>query len=281
MKSNIIEKFTGSAQKPVIKTDKSPNKLSMVLIKTAIIIPLVALGLWLLKSLYLPPVEAKKVPELVKTSPDAGIFQKILMDEKPVSGGHFHMLDGAITQQEPFHPLCTNCHGTYPHSKEKKVRALLNFHTGFMACSVCHVRKAPDDQDYFFVWVDRQTGLTAMQVKGSFGKYPAKIFPMQVTAGGQKRVFRPVDEKAAAEFLKLKDKFTPDQMAKAKIKLHEGVAKKPVFCTECHKKNGYFDFAQLGFSKNRVDHLVSTEVASMIEKYETFYIPESIDFGAQ
>jgi hypothetical protein len=128
--------------------------------------------------------------------------------------------------------------------------------------------------------VDRQTGLTARKVKGGFGKYPAKIFPMQVTASGQKKLFRPVSEKGAEEFLRLKDKFTPDQVAQAKIKLHEGVSKKPVFCVECHKKNGYLNFAKLGFSKNRVDHLISTEVAGMIDKYETFYLPEAIDFAA-
>lgn len=266
--------------KTITKTDEPSKSLTHVLIKTAIILPLIVFGLWLLKLLYLPSVEVRKLPAVARPSSEIGIFQRILMDKKPLSAGHFHMLDGAITQPEPFHPLCTNCHGTYPHIKEKKVRSLLNFHTGYMACSVCHVRKAPDDQDYFFVWVDRQTGMTAMSVKGEFGKYPAKIFPMQITAGGRKKLFRPVSEKAAEEFLRLKDKFSPDQMAQAKIKLHEGVSKKPVFCTECHKKDGYFDFAKLRFPKNRVDHLVSTEVAGMIENYETFYLPEAIDFGA-
>ena len=117
--------------------------------------------------------------------------------------------------------------------------------------------------------------------KGQFGKYPAKIFPARRTIRGQSRIFQPVEEKEAEEFLSLKDKFTPDQMAQAKIKLHEGVSKKPVFCNECHKKNGYFDFVKLGFPKNRIDHLTSTEVAGMIEKYETFYLPEAIDFGAE
>jgi hypothetical protein len=280
MKRKIMGKLTGPAKKTETKTNGPPKSSSLVLLKTAIIFPLVLFGLWLLKGVYFLPLEAQKTPAVSKTSLDAGIFQRILMDKKPVPRGHFHILDDAITPLEPFHPLCTNCHGTYPHGKEKKVRSLLNFHTGFMACSVCHVRKASDDRDYFFVWVDRQTGLTARKVKGGFGKYPAKIFPMQVTASGQKKLFRPVSEKGAEEFLRLKDKFTPDQVAQAKIKLHEGISKKPVFCIECHKKDGYFDFAKLGFPKNRVDHLVSTEVAGMIENYETFYFPEAIDFVA-
>jgi len=48
---------------------------------------------------------------------------------------------------------------------------------------------------------------------------------------------------------------------------------------DCHKKDGYLNFVKLGFPKNRVDHLVSTEVASMITNYETFYLPEVIDFS--
>jgi hypothetical protein len=239
--------------KTITKNDEPSKSSTHVLIKTAIILPLIVFGLWMLKLLYLPSVEARKTPAVDRPSSEISIFQRILMDKKPLSAGHFHMLDGAITLPEPFHPLCTNCHGTYSHSKEKKVRSLLNFHTGFMACSVCHVRKASGDRDYFFVWVDRQTGRTTMSVKGEFGKYPAKIFPMQITARGQKKLFRPVSEKAAEEFLRLKDKFTPD---------------------------GYINFTKLGFPKNRVDHLISTEVAGMIENYETFYLPEVIDFGA-
>jgi hypothetical protein len=48
---------------------------------------------------------------------------------------------------------------------------------------------------------------------------------------------------------------------------------------DCHKKDGYLDFSKLGYPRNRVDHLSSTEVASMIQKYETFYLPEVIDFS--
>jgi hypothetical protein len=120
-----------------------------------------------------------------------------------------------------------------------------------------------------------------MSVEGGFGRYPAKIYPMRKSADGHLQILHPVNEKAAEEFMRLKDKFTPDQMAKAKIKLHENISKKPVFCNECHKKDGYFDFAKLGFPENRVDHLTSTEITGMIDKYETFYMPEAIDFGSQ
>jgi hypothetical protein len=116
-------------------------------------------------------------------------------------------------------------------------------------------------------------------VVGEYGKYPAKIFPKKTDSQGQIKIIHPVSEESAKQFLKHKDQYTPDQVAEAKAKLHEPLSKKPAFCTECHVKRGYFDFAALGFPKNRVDHLISSEVANMIQKYETFYLPEVINFS--
>ena len=36
---------------------------------------------------------------------------------------------------------CRVCHPLYPHSENNKVRAMLNMHTGFMVCEVCHLKK--------------------------------------------------------------------------------------------------------------------------------------------
>ncbi|TNF55726.1 hypothetical protein EP227_02020, partial [bacterium] len=36
---------------------------------------------------------------------------------------------------------CRVCHPLYPHSSNHKVRALLNMHTGFFLCEVCHLKK--------------------------------------------------------------------------------------------------------------------------------------------
>lgn len=255
------------------------KKLNIFLVKAIFVIPLCLFGIWLIQLLYFPLAEATKPTAVPKSVEEEGIFRKILNKDGDAPRGHFHMIDDLITQPKPYEPLCFTCHGTFPHSKEKKVRSLLNFHTGFMACAVCHVRKSPDDKKFSFIWVNRTTGITSMTVEGEYGKYPAEIFPLLTKADGTEEVIRPVSENAAREYLELKEKFTPDQAALAKIKLHERISNKPVFCTECHKKDGYLDFAKLGFPRYRVNHLVSTEVASMIEKYETFYLPEVIDFG--
>ncbi len=255
------------------------KKFYVFFVKAVFSVPLFLFGLWLLQMLYIPEGRAIKSETSVKPAEEDDIFRKIFIRNEQVPRGHFHLTDEHISQPEPYQPVCLTCHGTFPHSKEKRVRSILNFHNGFMACAVCHVRKDPGDESFSFTWVDRRTGMTAMSVEGEYGKYPSKIFPKRTSLLGQIEIIRPVSEKSAEEFLKHKDKYTPDQVAQAKIKLHEPLSKKPVFCTECHRKDGYFDFAKLGFPKNRVDHLISSEVANMIETYETFYLPEVIDFS--
>jgi len=255
------------------------SKIPNIVIKIIIVVPLFLFGSWLIKQVYFPQKDLSPKANVKKSRQEETVFRKILTQQEDDGRGHFHMLDEYITQPEPFKPLCLTCHGTYPHSKEQKVRSLLNFHTGFMACAVCHVRKDPADKDYFYVWVDRNTGTISASVQGEFGKYPAKIYPMIITSGNEKKIFRPVNEEAALEYLKFKDSYSPDQNAQAKILLHEKISKKPVFCTDCHKKDGYLNFADLGFPANRINHLISTEVAGMIDKYETFYMPSVIDFG--
>lgn len=255
------------------------GKFSIFFIKAIFAVPLFLLGLWLLQMLYAPHTAALKPAEPPMPFEEEGIFRKILKNVKLKPQPHFHMVDEHVDQPEPYQPICISCHGTFPHSKEKKIRSLLNFHTGFMACAVCHYRKDPADETFSFLWVDRVTGATSRQANGEYGKYPAKIFPARVTADGSETIIHPVSEKSAREFLELKDQFTPDHMAQAKIKLHEQISPKPVLCGDCHKKDGYLDFKNLGFSKNRVNHLASSEVIGMIQNYETFYLPEVIDFG--
>ena len=264
-------------------SEKKPGGFVRLVIKALIGVPLVLFGFWLVTLVYFHAPEVKEAREKQAEAREAeeGIFRKIIKGQQKAAEAGFHVTEETVSQKEPFQPLCITCHGTLPHSKEKKVRSLLNFHTGFMSCTVCHVRKTPDGKDYLFEWVDRRTGRMTMSVEGSFGKYPAKIFPVEISAGGHQEIYHPVSEKAAKEFLELKDQFTPDQMAQAKIKLHERLTTKPVLCKDCHRKNGYFDFQKLGFPQNRIDNLTSNEVVGMIEKYETFYLPEAIDFGSR
>lgn len=257
------------------------SKIGVFLVKALFVLPLFVFGLWLIQALYFPEVRAKKLEDPFQTGAGDLFFRKIGLQKAPVPRDHFHMIDAFIFQPGPYEPVCRTCHGTYAHSKDKRIRSFLNSHEGFLACAVCHVRKDPADKTVSFTWVDRRTGVIAMAVEGEYGKFPAQIFPKRISASGQEVIIRPMSEKSAQAFLNNRDKLTPDQVAQAKAKLHEHISNKPVVCLECHKKGGYLDFAELGFAKNRVDHLTSSEVASMIEKYETFYLPEVLDLGSQ
>ena len=257
------------------------NKIGTFVVKAVFGLPLLVFGLWLIQMLYFPAAKASKSEVPLTAVGDDLMFREIWLETEPVASGHFHMVDASIFQTAPYEPICRTCHGTYAHSKEKKVRSILNSHEGFLACAVCHVRKDPADKTFSFTWIDQKTGRTSMAVEGEYGQFPAKIFPKKVSARGQESIIQPISEKAAQEYLKYKDQFTPDQVAQAKAKLHEQISKKPILCVECHRKEGYLSFAELGFPQNRVDHLMSSEVATMIEKYETFYLPEVMDFGTQ
>jgi hypothetical protein len=61
------------------------------------------------------------------------------------------------------------------------------------------------------------------------------------------------------------------------MKIHEdNLSKKAVACDECHNKDGYMDFAKLGFPHYRINQLASSEVAQMMDHYKTFYIPRML-----
>ena len=261
-----------------LKIRKKPGRFSNFFLKFVYVVPLFLFGAWLLQLVYFPELGAS--PSIVPQQPKDQ-FATILKRTDPVYRGHFHMVDEYVTTDEPNPPLCLKCHGSYPHSKEKKVRSLLNAHTGFIACSVCHARKKSEDKDIYFTWVMHDTGKMVKKVTGEYGKYPATIYPIQNQNGVAKHVFRPVNEATAQQYLKHKDAYSPDQIARAKIILHENISPKPVICSDCHKKDGYLDFSSLGFSRQRVNHLNSTEIVGMIEKYKMFYLPLKLDFGAQ
>jgi len=257
------------------------SKIGVFLIKAVFALPLFVFGLWLIQALYFPELRAARTEEPTQTEEGDVVSRLMLLQKAGVPRDHFHMVDTYIFQTDPYDPVCRKCHGDYAHSKKKKVRSFLNSHEGFLACAVCHVRKNPGDTTIALTWVDRKTGETTMAVEGEYGKFPAKIFPKKVSADGQETILRPMSKESVEAFLKQRDKLTPDQVAQARAKLHEHLSKEPVVCHECHKREGYLDFDGLGFAKNRVAHLTSSEVVQMIEKYETFYLPDVLDLGTQ
>jgi hypothetical protein len=265
------------------------KQVGLFLLKLIYIVPIFAFGLWLISLVYLQGFDLKTSISLSRYSKDKDeyVYKIIRKKDEPIPREHFHMLDEYVERQEPNPPICFLCHGVYPHGKEKKVRALLNMHTGFIACPVCHARKDEvDEKDGVrarnkivdFLWVDRETGEFNNTMEGEYGKYPGKIYPITSAEYGAKGIFTPITPEAVQQFLKLKPELKSKEFDEAKAKLHEPLSKKPVFCSDCHQKEGYLDFRKLGFPKRRVEHLISSEIVGMIDKYKTFYLPSVIDF---
>ena len=183
------------------KVGQAMKKFPAFWLKFVAILLFCVFGLWLLKLVYFPELEVKKSAVAAPASEEEDLFGNILKRKGPVPQNHFHMVDEYVAQPEPYPPVCMTCHGTYPHSKGKKVRSLLNAHTGFVACSVCHTRIEKDDEGMDFAWVDRKSGMITTQFQGAYGKYTTKIYPVKLGADGSKEIFWPVDEKDARKFI--------------------------------------------------------------------------------
>jgi cytochrome c553 len=256
-------------------------------IKMIYIGPFFVFGLWLISVVYFPGFDLNASISLLKYRNAKTAVQANVQKKEAIPRGHFHMIDGYVERGESQPSICATCHGIYAHSKEKTVRALLNMHEGFIDCSVCHVRRDKADGTektiskngkIEFLWVERETGQFKTAVEGEYGKYPAKIFSVIYTEQGTRRIYSPMTEEAAQDFLEIKAGLTEKQLKDARAKLHNAISKEPASCSECHKKDGYLNFEKIGFPKQRVDHLVSSEFVGMIDKYKTFYLPSGIDF---
>ena len=248
---------------------------------------LLIFSLWLLQILYFPHLSYKGfsvrqsvvIPDYAK---DKKMLKSILKHKEPVSYGHFHIADEYITRMinklDTNPPFCMRCHGTYPHSKEKKTRALTNLHTSIMACEVCHIRRESGNRNHYFAWADLETGTVSMRVEGGYGKYSAKIVPLKTIGGKPERLDELTSERFAEGYATLTDKkHTHEQQQSEVKKIHDdNLSEKPVACLECHKKNGYMDFARLGFPRGRINQLISSEVSRMVDHYETFYMPKML-----
>lgn len=266
------------------------KRIALFFLKGIYLAPIFAFGIWLINIVYFQGHEFNPPVSSESEKKDVGGFNILMPKQEALPRDHFHMIDQYVAPQRDNQPVCVICHGSYAHVKEKKVRAILNMHDGYIACAVCHARQdaihgkgqgVGAGKGMEFLWVDRETGEYKHAVKGEYGKYPAKIFPIAYSAQGAGRIFTPITVAAAREFLDRLPGLTPEQAKKARAALHDPLSKEAVSCADCHKKEGYLDFQALGFPQQRIDHLISTEFVGMIEKDKTFHLPSVIDFGGR
>jgi hypothetical protein len=200
---------------------------------------------------------------------------------------HFHNVAPEYPQlPENLRSVCFICHSDLPHRKNKRIRSLMNVHTQFFVCETCHIKERPGTtidyqwysplEDYpqgpfYGTSYDKDTGFLSPG-KDQISRI-APYFKSEKTGQLQMAV-QLQDAPLARDFMKVRDKLSPEQREGIKNKFHENIKPKGHECLKCHSEDGILDFKKLGFSETRTANLKELGVVGMIAKYESFYLPE-------
>ncbi len=189
----------------------------------------------------------------------------------------FHGVSESVLAGSKSKSWCLKCHEDLPHSLSKEVRGMLNAHSFFLACEVCHI--APGKGERFeYKWLQRGTSIALTELKGSPGDYGATIIPFRIENGISRRLdenpeaLQLLDESAAVDH----DMDLQKRKMRLNSDIHKAFSPKPVFCDDCHRKNGVLDFEQLMYPQQKAHRLTFGEGANIIKQYKDFYLPSLI-----
>lgn len=181
---------------------------------------------------------------------------------------------------------CRVCHPLYPHTENKVVRALLNLHTGFMVCDVCHLKKE-NFPDYYYDWKDTENADFSGKPFGTYynprtqtahksAHFLSRIAVFVKNDGKKQLTFNPEDTRKAQAFLQKEKSLTAMQKEEGLKYFHRDIAKKEisVACDQCHSFHSILDFKQLGFSEKTATNLKELNIKGLVTKYKTFYFPD-------
>lgn len=202
---------------------------------------------------------------------------------------HFHLVvDDTPPLPEDLRPVCFICHSDLPHSKNKRIRSLMNLHTQFFVCETCHIKDKPDTT-IVYQWYNPLDSNPPGPFYGtsydpesgslSLGKdLISKIAPYFKSEkdGKVSSAIQVQDAPIARDFVKVRDRLSPEQREGIKNVFHENIKPKGHECNACHAENSILDFKQLGFVENRTENLKKLVVVEMIRKYESWYLPELV-----
>jgi hypothetical protein len=101
----------------------------------------------------------------------------------------------------------------------------------------------------------------------------SKIAPYLRKAGEPESLIQMQDAPLAQDYMKVRDRLTPDQRDNVKKKFHVNIKPKGNECKECHSRESIIDYGELGFAANRIVDLEQLNITGMMTKYQKFYIP--------
>ncbi|MBI4697701.1 MAG: hypothetical protein HY758_01970 [Nitrospirae bacterium] len=239
-------------------------------------------------------IEFAKIKQQQKPEKEKTAFEKLVLEgdekvklylgyrvlEETRIKGHFHHIGFDIGPDK--RSYCNTCHGDMPHDDVKELRAFLNMHAFFIACQTCHVKLEGSKKTGIYKWYDRTTGeiVDSPVKKYRPGTYKAKIVPFESVNGKLVRLDSQENSEFVQEFREKEKTLTEVQRSRAKKMIHEIVSKQPVICENCHQKEApLLPLADLGYPKERIDAITSTEVVGMIKNYTQFYMPRMLHPG--
>jgi hypothetical protein len=230
------------------------------------------------------PAVLVPIKEKIAETQKSAIMEEVKQQEEYEKHRHFHNVVAYPKLPANVTPVCYICHSDYPHSKSKKVRAMLNMHTQFSVCETCHIEVKKDvtvvykwynpfdenpEGPFFGTSYDPETG-NLVEVDDLF----SKIAPYYIKTGDTLHSAIQIQDSALArDYMKVREKLTPEQRDNVKKKFHVDIKAKGHDCDKCHSKKGVLKFKEMGFSSNRIVDLEQLNIKGMITKYEKFYIP--------
>ncbi|GBD96520.1 MAG TPA: hypothetical protein ENG83_00380 [Nitrospirae bacterium] len=229
------------------------------------------------------PAVLVPIKKKIEESQRSAILEEVRKQAEFEKHRHFHNVVEYPELPENMRPVCYICHSNYPHSKNKKVRALLNMHTQFFVCETCHIEKKkgisvvykwynPFDENpegpFFGTSYDPETG-NLKEVADQF----SKIAPYFKSDDRLESALQIQNSDLARDYVKVRDRLTPEQRDNVKKKFHVHIKPKGHECKACHTRKSILDFRKLGFAANRIIDIEQLNIKGMITKYEKFYIP--------
>ena len=131
---------------------------------------------------------------------------------------HFHNLDDVVLAGIQSESLCVECHGDYPHKKDKKTRSFFNAHSWFIACEVCHI--TPEKEEMLsYRWLESDTGKALTSLNGQPGVYgKGLIIPLRTENGTEKRldILSEDDQVYTEEFINQRENLDDKEIERAK-----------------------------------------------------------------
>lgn len=212
----------------------------------------------------------RAMEDTVRMKADHAYILEALPNDYNASHENFHYYPGIKMVAQEKRSACLLCHTILPHNKNIRNRAFLNLHSGYVACTTCHLA---DSTNVSFTWLDTETGKLVVGVERpetrwkDVGKY--QLVPVRDSTV----LYTPQDSPHLAARLAQNALEDSAMAADLREELEAGIMMTGRACKRCHTQDGFIDFRAAGYPEERASELESLSTPSVFESYENFYMP--------